>query len=91
LNIKFKSIIDEIPVAFSENKTVTIGPLTSYLGQLVPDGIPVALKIDGNDIILKTKNGIATYSFDTKIIEPNTYNVQIKTLGITTRKSIELK
>ena len=91
LNITFKSIIDKIPFSFSENKTVTIGPLTSYLGQLVPDGIPVQLKIDGSEIILKTHNGIATYTFDTKIIEPNTYDIQIKTLGITTTKSIELK
>jgi hypothetical protein len=91
LEIRFKSIIDEIPYSFSENKTVTIGPLTSYLGQLVPDGIPVQLKIDGSEIILKTHNGIATYTFDTKIIEPNTYDIQIKTLGLTTTKSIELK
>ena len=91
LNITFKSIIDEIPFSFSENKTVTIGPLTSYLGQLVPDGIPVQLKIDGSEIILKTHNGIATYTFDTKIIEPNTYDIQIKTLGLTTTKFIELK
>ncbi|WP_303686150.1 hypothetical protein [Nonlabens dokdonensis] len=91
LNITFKSIIDEIPFSFSENKIVTIGPLTSYLGQLVPDGIPVQLKIDGSEIILKTHNGISTYTFDTKIIEPNTYDIQIKTLGITTTKSIELK
>ena len=91
LNITFKSIIDEIPFSFSENKIVTIGPLTSYLGQLVPDGIPVQLKIDGSEIILKTHNGIATYTFDTKIIEPNTYDIQIKTLGLTTTKSIKLK
>ena len=91
LNITFESIIDEIHFSFSENKTVTIGPLTSYLGQLVPDGIPVQLKIDGSEIILKTHNGIATYTFDTKIIEPNTYDIQIKTLGLTTTKFIELK
>lgn len=91
LEIRFESIIDEIHFSFSENKTVTIGPLTSYLGQLVPDGIPVQLKIDGSEIILKTHNGIATYTFDTKIIEPNTYDIQIKTLGLTTTKFIELK
>lgn len=91
LTIKFKPIIDKIPFSFTENSTVMIGPLTSYLGQLVPDGILVALKIDGSEIILKTHNGIATYTFDTKIIEPNTYDIQIKTLGLTTTKSIELK
>lgn len=91
LEIRFKSIIDEIPFSFTENSTVMIGPLTSYLEQLVPDGIPVLLKIDGNDIFLKTKDGMATHTFDTKIMEPNSYDIQIKTLGLTTNKPIELK
>lgn len=91
LTIKFKPIIDKIPFSFTENSTVMIGPLTSYLGQLVPDGIPVELKIDGKEILLKTKNGIATYTFDTKITLPNTYELEINALGITTTKSIKLK
>ncbi|WP_339687637.1 hypothetical protein [uncultured Nonlabens sp.] len=91
LNINFQSIIDQIPFTYTENNRITIGPLTSYLGQLVPDGIPISIKLNAKEIILKTKNGIATHSYDTKMIAPGTYNLEIKTLGVTTVKPIILR
>ncbi|PQJ17571.1 hypothetical protein BST94_11000 [Nonlabens xylanidelens] len=91
IDINFKSILKEIIIQKQERNTITIGPLTSYLGQTVPDGIQVSLKLDGKEIILRTKKGIVSHTYNTKNILPGNYELKVKSLGITALKSIDLK
>lgn len=91
IEIKFKSILKEITIQKQQGNTITVGPLTSYLGQTVPDGIEVSLKLNGKEIILKTKNGIVSHTYDTKTILPGNYELKVESLGITASKSIDLK
>lgn len=91
IDINFKSILKEIIIQKQERNTIIIGPLTSYLGQTVPDGIQVSLKLDGKEIILRTKNGIVSHTYDTKTILPGNYELKVESLGITALKSIDLK
>jgi len=65
IRIPFESAVKEYSISFSnENKMVTIGPVQSFMGQLIPDGMPIQLSIfnDGEKLIeTKTstsKNGI---------------------------------
>lgn len=91
LDIKFQSIIDQIPVSIDQNNTITIGPLTSYLGQIIPDGIPVTLKFKDQEITVRTKNGMARHIFDQQFNESGNYEVMITTLGTSIVKRIELR
>ncbi len=91
IDINFKSILKEIIIQKQERNTIIIGPLTSYLGQTVPDGIQVSLKLDGKEIILRTKKGIVSHTYDTKTILPGNYELKVESLGITALKSIDLK
>lgn len=91
IEIKFQSILKEITIQPQESNTIIIGPLTSYLGQVVPDGIQVSLKLNDKEIILKTKKGIVSHTYDSKTILPGTYELKVASLGVTALKSIDLK
>jgi hypothetical protein len=90
LEIKFQSVLKEIPIQEPQNNQITVGPLTSYLGQLIPDGVQVRIKFNGKETLLRTKAGIVTYRFDTALLSQNIYKIQVASLGITTVKYIQL-
>lgn len=86
----FKAIIETIPVRISKNREIVVGPLTSYLGQLVQNGIGVSLEI--NKMIYKglTKNGNAQFYLKEEDYPKGEYTFKIKTLGLETIKKITL-
>jgi hypothetical protein len=90
LEIKFQSVLKEIPIQEPQNNRITVGPLTSYLGQLIPDGVQVRIKFNGKETLLRTKAGIVTYRFDKALLSQNIYKIQVASLGITTVKYIQL-
>lgn len=50
LKVTFMPIIEKIPFTISkDNRNISVGPLTSYLGQLVQDGIEVSLSVNKFD------------------------------------------
>ena len=90
LSISFQSILEEIPFSI-ENRTLTIGPLTSYMGQLLPDGIRIAVKMGSKAINLNTRDGYATLYLDPAQVAAGNYLLQIETLGLKTQQQIELR
>jgi hypothetical protein len=85
IDIAFKSILKEFEIEFSENnRTITVGPLKSYLGQLIPDGAEVTLLIDGNIEIQKasSKEGFARFNISEDYYPKGNYVFTIKALGI---------
>jgi hypothetical protein len=76
---------------FNNNRKITIGPLRSYMNQLMPNGTKVTLKIFKNKNLLeerieKTVNGVVNCNFEPHILKNGVYNFEISTLG----KTIEI-
>ncbi len=88
IQLAYKAIISDFNVQFSENsRTVTIGPLQSFMHQMVPDGLEVSLSVFQNDIKLKTLTksafeGYATFKLDTNNFPSDNYTLKIETAGV---------
>ena len=78
----FKAILNTIPQPQITERNLTVGPLTSYLGQLVQNGIEVSLTISNNTYYKLSKNGFATFYLKEEDYPAGTYDVVIKTLGL---------
>ncbi len=87
--IKYTQVITDFGIQFSKNnRTITVGPLTSFMNQMIPDGLLVRLTIlNGKKkigIITKTsKDGYVKFKLAAGIYKKNIYNFQIRTAGIT--------
>lgn len=90
LRIKFQSVLKQIPIQEPKNGRITIGPLTSYLGQLIPDGIPVTIELNKRKTILRTKEGIVTYICNKALISQIIYEIHVESMGFSTVKYIQL-
>lgn len=85
----FKSIVKEIPLQI-DSRQVIVGPLTSYLEQLVQDGITVSLHINGISLEARTRKGKAVVPLKKEEYPAGEYSITIKTLGLETTKNIKL-
>ncbi len=84
--ITFLSVLQEIPTTLSEDgREITIGPLTSYLGQIIQDGIDVKLYIEESQepITQLSENGIVSFSFPKEQFPEGPLQLGIETLGLT--------
>jgi len=94
IDITFKSILNEIMIGFSEDqRAITVGPLTSYLGQRIPDGIQVQLFISESDTPMEmaTVDGFARFTLPEALYPAGDYTVEIQTLGITRTQKLFLQ
>lgn len=88
LNISYKKVIENYTVYFSkQNRKIKVGPLKSFMNQIIPDGLSVKLSIYKNNILIKelfkeSKNGFANFYLDPNIFENNTYKLITETAGI---------
>ena len=89
IDVSFKTAIADYQVAFSTgNRTIDIGPLESFMQQLVPDGILVQLDIytaNGEFIETKkttTKKGVSTIFLSPEYLPDGTYKLVLKAAGI---------
>ncbi len=57
ITCSFEQLFDEFEVTFSEDKrTVTVGPLKSFMQQLIPDGFNVSLSVYRDQYLIQTIN-----------------------------------
>lgn len=67
ISISYGKLFDKFPVSFSKNnRVITIGPLKSFMNQLIPDGYVTKLHIYENSKLIEikeepTRKGIATF------------------------------
>ncbi|MBU2921987.1 hypothetical protein KO504_11595 [Winogradskyella psychrotolerans] len=86
--LNYKQAISDFEVAFSEdNRTLTLGPIQSFMNQRVPDGLTIKLSIykDGMLVHQPTKdtfNGMAEFYLDKDRYPKGVYDVELKTAGI---------
>ncbi|WP_010178818.1 hypothetical protein [Aquimarina agarilytica] len=89
ITINYKAVTEKLPVHFSNaNRRISIGPLQSFMEQLIPDGAIVKLTITKNEQILETKlkttaNGMVSFDLEKGFYPPGTYSFIIEALGLT--------
>ncbi len=89
IHINYKGVTEKLPVRFTNaNRRISIGPLQSFMGQLIPDGAIVKLTITKNEQILETKlkttaNGMISFDLEKGFYSPGTYSFIIEALGLT--------
>lgn len=88
IKLAYKPIILDFEVLLSKNnRLITIGPLKSFMSQMVPDGLEVLLSIYVNDIKTQTLSkstfeGYAKFKLDNNNFSTGNYTLKIKTAGI---------
>lgn len=89
LKINYKKIIDKFDVNFYDNnRTVKVGPLKSFMNQMIPDGLKVKLAIYKdekllNDIIKKSKDGFVYFNLNSNIYKNGNYTIKITAAAVT--------
>ena len=64
IQISFRNIISRINYKhYHFQKAIKVGPLTSDLGQMIPDGTAVELTVDGTKYVQECYEGYAIFSF----------------------------
>ena len=97
INLNFETAITDFNVDFSKgNRLVSIGPLKSFMGQLVPDGILTQLEIYTKDqTYLETKKlgsvkGYGVFELPKEYYPSGSYHLVCKAAGIIRKYDIEL-
>ncbi|WP_111707430.1 hypothetical protein [Lutibacter citreus] len=88
IQLAFKAIIDDFDVTFSEeNRKITVGPLLSFMDQLIPDGALVKLHIYSKNKLVETKSstsfkGFVKFYISSEFYKEDSYSFKIKALGV---------
>nr|WP_315156157.1 hypothetical protein [uncultured Flavobacterium sp.] len=96
VTINYTPVISTFNYQFSkDNRTLKVGPLKSFMKQLIPDGIKVAVKIYNKNTYInmiqgETTNGVAKFEFLEEFYPLKKYRFEITTMGIT-KKTKTLK
>ncbi|MBT8316495.1 MAG: hypothetical protein HKP59_02600 [Lutibacter sp.] len=95
ITINYEPITTNFNVHFSENnRKITVGPIESFMNQLIPDGALVKLKIFNNNNLVETKTGTSykgfiTFEIAAEFYRENSYSFIVEVLG--NSKEIETK
>jgi hypothetical protein len=82
--VSFQSVVEELNVDFSnDNRRIRVGPIQSYMGQIIPDGAKVELQIEGYDkpLMSTSRNGIVTFELMPALYENGMVDLTISTMG----------
>ncbi len=88
LSLIYKQAILDFQIAFSDdNRTISVGPLKSFMNQMIPDGLEVKLHIYQNDKKVKTLfkstfEGYTNFKLSSDIFTKGAYTFKIETAGI---------
>ena len=88
ITLSYQSVIEDFDVAFTnKNREILVGPLQSFMEQMIPDGLHVKLIIYKDntliDTIIKTSfNGYVTFNLKPAVYQNDTYSFSVETAGI---------
>ncbi|WAC01348.1 hypothetical protein N7U66_14910 [Lacinutrix neustonica] len=88
ITLNYKQVIDDFDVLFSENnRDIKVGPLRSFMQQMIPDGLQVKLQIYKDNTLVETYlktsfNGYVNFNLKPAIFKNGNYNFRIQTAGI---------
>lgn len=95
ITINYEPIITNFDVSFSENnRKIKVGPIESFMSQLIPDGALVKLKIFNKKNLVETKTatsfkGFVTFEISAEFYTEKNYSFIVEVLG--NSKMIETK
>jgi len=95
IKISYQPLIKSFPYTFSkENREITVGPLKSFMNQIVPNGIKVVLEVFHNNQLVETLqldsyDGLAKFYLSPSFYKEKEYQFLIHTLGITQKTEIK--
>lgn len=93
ITIDYKSVISDFNISLSNhNRTITVGPLNSFMNQMIPDGLGVTLYVYSENKLVFTKqkssaDGYASFKLNVNQFPKGMYTITLKTAGIS--KSLE--
>lgn len=88
INLNYKQAITDYNIQFSENnRQITIGPLKSFMNQMIPDGLAVRLQVYKNNTTIESIqttsiDGFVQFKLKPDTIENDNYTIVIQTAGI---------
>ena len=89
LEVVYKKVIESYKVSFSKNnRTIKIGPLKSFMNQIIPDGLSVKLSVFKNNVLInelykESRNGYVAFYLDPNVFENSSYKIITETAKIT--------
>lgn len=93
ITLDYDQVIEDFEIDFSKNnRDITIGPLQSFMKQMIPDGLQVTMLVYKDDVLLETLHktsidGIVNFNLNPNSLKNDTYNIVITTAGL--EKSIK--
>ena len=88
INLSYTQVINDFNVLFSENnRNITIGPIQSFMMQIIPDGLQVKLLIYKKNKLFNTETttsfeGMVNYKLNPDLYNDDNYTIVIKTAGL---------
>lgn len=95
IRLSYKKAVNDFNVTFSpNNRTLKIGPIKSFMNQIIPDGFTVSLKIIANNKVLQvikkpSRAGFVFYELEKPVYKNGYYTFSIESAGI--QKKFESK
>lgn len=89
ITLAYKPMMQSFGYSFSNNnRKLVVGPLKSFMNQLVPDGIRVTVKVFHGTTLVTTlheesSKGNATFKLSSDFYKEKEYRFEISTLGVT--------
>ena len=97
LQLNFKSAIKDFEVKWSKNnRKIIVGPILGFMGQLVPEGLVIELKIyDSNGKFIEDKqaharSGMGSFELDKGFYLEGDYHITVECAGIKKEMRIKL-
>ncbi len=88
ITLSYKQVLKDFDVDFSENnRSITIGPLQSFMQQMIPDGLNITLLVYKNNTLINTEiktsyNGFVTFTLNTAVYPKDNYTIKISAAGL---------
>jgi hypothetical protein len=88
ITLDYDQVIEDFEVNFSKNnRDITVGPLQSFMKQMIPDGMQVTALVYKDGILLETLrktsiDGIVNFNLNPNSLKNDTYNIVITTAGL---------
>lgn len=88
ITVAYQQVVKEVETAFAKaNREITVGPLQSFMGQMIPDGFQVSLEVYKNENLLITytttsKSGYVTFELKPAIFKNGIYSLKVKTASL---------
>jgi|TARA_B110000977_G_scaffold70275_1_gene95409 hypothetical protein len=88
LKVKYKKIVENFKVTFlKNNRKITVGPIKSFMDQLMPDGLQVKISIYKNkkflnEIIKSSREGFVSFELSQSIYKNGNYDFRISTAKV---------